>query len=195
MLLKRVEDQQKVTGICLTLYPFPTIQKNYLSHVYIRPLRLIVDVNLMLKFLSWLLNKLKNTQNSGHPWDGYIKYSILFFACSKLISGPENTRNSEFPWDLVRRTPLRRLLLHCSHPEWHILRKNYQFASFRFWIIARCVFIWQCTMGYGGHLNKKVQKVDKTKPPFLVQKYHQFIFAALFELLMSHIYHRKKWLT
>ena len=41
-------------------------------------------------------------------------------------------------------------------------------------------------------MNKKVQKVDKTKPQFLVQKYHQFIFAALFELLMSHIYHRKK---
>ena len=41
-------------------------------------------------------------------------------------------------------------------------------------------------------MNKKVQKVYKTKPLFLVQKYHQLIFAALFELLMSHIYPRKK---
>ena len=28
----------------------------------------------------------------------------------------------------------------------------------------------QCTLGKGGHLNKKVQKVGKTKPP-LIQKY------------------------
>ena len=36
-----------------------------------------------------------------------------------------------------------------------------------------------------------MQKVDKTKPLFLFKKYHQFIFAALFESLMSRIYHRK----
>ena len=41
-------------------------------------------------------------------------------------------------------------------------------------------------------MNKKVQKVGKSKPPLLVQKIHQFIFAALFEFLMSHIFHRKK---
>ena len=40
-------------------------------------------------------------------------------------------------------------------------------------------------------LGKKVQKVGKTKPPFLIQEHHQFIFAALFELLMFHIYHKK----
>ena len=110
-------------GFVLCYYPFPSLQKNYLSHVYIGPLWLIIDVNLMFKSLFWLLNKLGNTQNSGYPWDGCIKYPILFFGSWKIIVGPGNTRNSEFPWDLVRRTPLRRLLLHCSHPEWHILRK------------------------------------------------------------------------
>ena len=54
--LHGIENQQKVTGICLTFYPFPSIQKNYLSHVYIGPLWLIVDVNLMFKSLFWLLN-------------------------------------------------------------------------------------------------------------------------------------------
>ena len=37
-----------------------------------------------------------------------------------------------------------------------------------------------------------MQKVGKSKPRFLIQKNHQFIFAALFEFLMSHIFHRKK---
>ena len=37
-----------------------------------------------------------------------------------------------------------------------------------------------------------VQKVGKSKPWFLIQKNHQFIFAALFEFLMSQIFHRKK---
>ena len=41
-------------------------------------------------------------------------------------------------------------------------------------------------------MNRKVQKVGKSKPLFLIQKNHQFIFAALFEFLMSHIFHRKK---
>ena len=33
--------------------------------------------------------------------------------------------------------------------------------------------------GLNRTLNKKVLKVGKTKPPFLIQKNHQFIFAAL----------------
>ena len=37
-----------------------------------------------------------------------------------------------------------------------------------------------------------MQKVGKSKPRFLIQKNHQFIFAALFEFLMSQIFHRKK---
>ena len=38
-----------------------------------------------------------------------------------------------------------------------------------------------------------MKKVSKTKPPFLIQKCHQFIFAVLFELLiMSHRYHKKE---
>ena len=44
-------------------------------------------------------------------------------------------------------------------------------------------------------LNKRVQKVWKTKALFLIQKYSQFKFDALFEQLISHIYHRKnEWL-
>ena len=42
------------------------------------------------------------------------------------------------------------------------------------------------------YVNKKLQKVGKSKPRFLIQKNHQFIFAALFEFLMSQIFHRKK---
>ena len=41
-------------------------------------------------------------------------------------------------------------------------------------------------------MKKKVQKVGKSKPRFLIQKNPQFIFAALFEFLMSQIFHRKK---
>ena len=37
-----------------------------------------------------------------------------------------------------------------------------------------------------------MQKVGKSKPRFLIQKNHQFIFAALFEFLMSQIFNRKK---
>ena len=37
-----------------------------------------------------------------------------------------------------------------------------------------------------------MQKVGKSKPPFLFQINHEFIFAALFEFLMSHIFHTKK---
>ena len=35
----------------------------------------------------------------------------------------------------------------------------------------------------GRPLNKREQKDGKSKPPFLIQKIHQFIFAALFEFL------------
>ena len=31
-----------------------------------------------------------------------------------------------------------------------------------------------------------------SKPPFLIQKFHQFIFVAVFEFPISHIFHRKK---
>ena len=55
-----IENQQKVTGICLTLYPFPSIQKNYLSHVYIGPLWLIVDVNLIMFKFSFKLSDVQN---------------------------------------------------------------------------------------------------------------------------------------
>ena len=41
-------------------------------------------------------------------------------------------------------------------------------------------------------MNKKVQKVGKSKARFLIQKNYQFIFAALFKLLMSKIFHTKK---
>ena len=41
-------------------------------------------------------------------------------------------------------------------------------------------------------LEKKEQKDGKSKPPFLIQKIHQFIFAAFFEFLMSHSFHRQK---
>ena len=41
-------------------------------------------------------------------------------------------------------------------------------------------------------MNKKAQKVGKSKPRVLIQKNHQFIFAALFEFLMSQIFRRKK---
>ena len=43
----------------------------------------------------------------------------------------------------------------------------------------------------GGPWIKKVQKVGKSKPRFLIQKNHQFISAALFEFLMSQIFHKK----
>ena len=45
-------------------------------------------------------------------------------------------------------------------------------------------------MGKGGHLEKGA-KVGKTEHLFLIQKHHQFVFAALFELLMFHICHNK----
>ena len=37
-----------------------------------------------------------------------------------------------------------------------------------------------------------VQKVDKSRQLFLIQKTHQVIFAACFELVMTHILRRKK---
>ena len=39
---------------------------------------------------------------------------------------------------------------------------------------------------------KRVQKVLESKPLFLIQYTHQVIFAALYELVMTHILHRKK---
>ena len=44
----------------------------------------------------------------------------------------------------------------------------------------------------GGPWIKRSKKNGKSKPPFLIQKIHQFIFAALFEFLMSQIFNRKK---
>ena len=41
-------------------------------------------------------------------------------------------------------------------------------------------------------MNKKEQIVGKSKPPFLIQKIHQFIFTALFEFLISEFFNRKK---
>ena len=46
--------------------------------------------------------------------------------------------------------------------------------------------------GFKKTSNKKVQKVIKSKPPFLIQKIHQFILVALIEFLMSQIFNRKK---
>ena len=37
-----------------------------------------------------------------------------------------------------------------------------------------------------------MQKVDKSRQLFLIQKTHQVIFAACFELFMTHILRRKK---
>ena len=39
---------------------------------------------------------------------------------------------------------------------------------------------------------KRVQKVFESRPLFLIQYTHQVIFAAFFELVMTHILHRKK---
>ena len=39
---------------------------------------------------------------------------------------------------------------------------------------------------------KRVQKVFESRPLFLTQYTHQVIFAALYELVMTHILHRKK---
>ena len=44
----------------------------------------------------------------------------------------------------------------------------------------------------GGPWIKRSKKNGKSKPPFLIQKIHQFIFAALFEFLVSQFFNRKK---
>ena len=44
-------------------------------------------------------------------------------------------------------------------------------------------------------MDKKGAKNCKSRPLFLIQKTHQVIFAALLELVMTHILHRKKWMT
>ena len=41
-------------------------------------------------------------------------------------------------------------------------------------------------------MDKKDAKKCKSRPLFLIQKTHQVIFAAHFELVMTHIFHRKK---
>ena len=37
-----------------------------------------------------------------------------------------------------------------------------------------------------------MQKIGKSKPLFLIQYTHQVIFGAFFELVITHIFHRKK---
>ena len=41
-------------------------------------------------------------------------------------------------------------------------------------------------------MDKNGAKNCKSRPLFLIQKTHQVIFAALLELVMTHILHRKK---
>ena len=41
-------------------------------------------------------------------------------------------------------------------------------------------------------MDKKGAKNCKSRPLFLIQKTHQMLFAALLELVMTHILHRKK---
>jgi len=42
-------------------------------------------------------------------------------------------------------------------------------------------------------MGKKGAKNGKSRPLFLIKKTHQGIFAALLELVMTHILHRKNY--
>ena len=99
-------------------------------------------------------------------------------------------------WLAKRRYNWSCIALFCAHyHSLHYYRNTTQLFANEDKLTFKLTICRNALRVKGGPWIKRCKKLAKVDLRFSSKKNHQFIFTALFEFLMSHIFHRKNWMT